>query len=166
MQLRINPKDSQIQLKGPNIISAYLDDPTLFAKKLTPDGWFQTGDIGYLDQEGFLFVKGRQKEMIISGGENIFPKEIENIYQNYPGIKEFAVIGIPDKKWGQVPCAFFAADEKVDRLQLKKYGQKLLAHYKVPHYFYQISRLPRTSSHKISSYKLLQLYHGFTELDK
>jgi O-succinylbenzoic acid--CoA ligase len=166
VQLRISPKDSQIQLKGPNIVTAYLDDAKSFAKKMTSDGWFETGDIGYLDQDGFLFVRGRQKEMIISGGENIFPKEIENVYQNYPGIREFALIGVPDKKWGQVFCAFFSADHEIDILQLKKYGQKLLAHYKVPRYFYQVSRLPRTSSRKISRYKLQQLYQQTKQILK
>ncbi|KRM84785.1 o-succinylbenzoate--CoA ligase [Liquorilactobacillus vini] len=149
MQLRLSQPDAEIQLKGPNIVTTYLDDPGSFQRQMTADGWFKTGDIGYFDQAGYLYVKGRKNEMIISGGENIFPQEIEKVYQNYGSITEFAVIGVPDPQWGQVPCAFFTANKRLNSKLLKAYGYQQLAHYKVPHYFYQLDQMPKTASQKI-----------------
>ncbi|WP_143795837.1 AMP-binding enzyme, partial [Oenococcus oeni] len=107
VQLRIaDDKTNEVQLKGPNLAKGYLNDDQRFKSKFTGDGWFKTGDVGLIDEEGFLFIKGRLDEMFISGGENIFPNEIENVYAKLTGIKEIGIIGISDQKWGKVPCAF------------------------------------------------------------
>ncbi|WP_281164729.1 o-succinylbenzoate--CoA ligase [Liquorilactobacillus sicerae] len=161
IQLRLSKSDAEIQLKGPNIVTTYLDNPASFQQQMTADNWFKTGDIGYFDQTGYLYVKGRKNEMIISGGENIFPQEIENVYQNYDSVTEFAVIGVPDQKWGQVPCAFFTARKRIDSRLLKAYGYQQLAHYKVPHYFCQLDQMPKTASQKIIRPALFKAFEKF-----
>ncbi|MFT8726401.1 MAG: o-succinylbenzoate--CoA ligase [Liquorilactobacillus ghanensis] len=159
MQVRLAEQPiGEIQLKGPNLAVGYLDDTAGFLAKMTADGWFKTGDLGRYDQAGFLYICGRQDEMLISGGENVFPQEIENVYQQFPAIKEIAVIGITDRKWGQVPCAFYASQESLTPQQLIDFGRQRLAHYKVPQKFIQLAELPRTASHKISRVKLRELY--------
>ena len=95
------------------------------------NGWFKTGDIGYLDEDGFLYLKGRKGDMIISGGENIFPHEVEESYLKLTGVKDIVVAGITDKKWGQVPVAFVILERKLSQQELISYGREHLAHYKV-----------------------------------
>ncbi|KRL05913.1 o-succinylbenzoate--CoA ligase [Liquorilactobacillus oeni] len=161
VQLRIAGQDEgEIQIKAPNVVSGYLNNKDQFEKKLTSDGWFRTGDIGTLDTEGFLFVKGRSDEMFVSGGENIFPNEIEEVYMTLPIIQEIAVIGVSDKKWGEVPCAFFVAAKELDKKFLCSYGRKVIAHYKVPKYFIQVSQLPHTASGKIKHYALRNYFES------
>lgn len=151
VQVRIASKTGEIEVKAPNVVQGYLNDQVSFDDKLTQDGWFRTGDLGQFDDEGFLFIKGRKDEMFISGGENVFPNEIEAVYVKAAGIKGIAVIGIPDKVWGQVPYAFVEpeTDFELDDAMLKLYGKKHLAHYKVPQKFIRVDQLPRTANGKL-----------------
>ena len=91
----------EILVKGPNVTSGYLNK-----SEELKDGWLHTGDIGYLDEEGFLFVLDRRSDLIISGGENIYPAEIEGVLNSHPAITESGVIGKKDDKWGEIPIAF------------------------------------------------------------
>lgn len=142
----------QILLKTPALTPGYLNQPTKLPGKLI-DGWYQTGDVGHLDADGYLYIDGRQDEMLISGGENIFPQEVEQVYQRYPGISEVAVVGQADSQWGEVPVAFVVA-KTVDPKELIAYGYQHLAHYKVPRRYIKVDHLPKNASGKIQRYQL------------
>ncbi|EAD8077733.1 2-succinylbenzoate-CoA ligase, partial [Listeria monocytogenes] len=145
--------DGEILLKGPSITPGYLHN-----KKATEasfvDGWFKTGDIGYLDEEGFLFVLERRSDLIISGGENIYPTEIEHVISEYEGVKEVAVVGKTDDKWGSVPVAFIVVAETFDEDELRRICQTNLASYKIPKQITIVENLPKTASGKIQRNKL------------
>lgn len=149
----------EIEVKAPNVAKGYLNRPELFAKKLTADGFYKTGDLGKLDEENFLFISGRKDDMIISGGENIYPEEVENVYAKIEGLKNIEIIGIPDEDWGQVPIAYITVDNEVylNSNDLIEYGRSRLAHYKVPREFRLIKEMPVTSSGKILRRKLVDV---------
>lgn len=152
-QLKLT-ESGEILLKTPALTPGYLNLPTKLAAKLT-DGWYHTGDIGHRDADGYLYIDGRQDEMLISGGENIFPQEVEQVYQQYPGIKEVAVVGRPDDEWGQVPVAFVVSDQPLASTdELIHYGYQHLAHYKVPHQYIRVNALPKNASGKVQRYRL------------
>lgn len=144
----------EILLKSPSLTPGYLNQPEKFAEKITSDGWFRTGDVGYLDEEGFLFIKSRLSELIISGGENIYPIEIEQKLLEFPGITEVAVIGKPDQKWGSRPVAFIVSTKKINSNKLQNYLATHIAKYKLPDEYYFIDELPKTASGKIKKGEL------------
>ena len=148
--------DGEVLLKAPNITPGYFNNPEK-NQEVFEDGWFKTGDIGYLDEDGFLYLKGRKGDMIISGGENIFPHEVEESYLKLTGVKDIVVAGITDKKWGQVPVAFVILERKLSQQELTSYGREHLAHYKVPVRFYQVMSYPQTASGKVKRRELIQI---------
>lgn len=151
-QLKLS-KDGEILLKTPALTPGYLNLPNKLPSKMI-DGWYRTGDIGHLDQEGYLYIDGRADEMLISGGENIFPQEVEPVYQRYPQINEVAVVGQDDSVWGQVPVAFVVSDRRLSTAKLMKYGYEHLARYKVPQQYIFVSELPKNASGKIRRFML------------
>lgn len=151
-QLKLS-KDSEILLKTPALTPGYLNLPDKLPSKMI-DGWYRTGDIGHLDKEGYLYIDGRADEMLISGGENIFPQEVEQIYQRYPQINEVAVVGQNDSVWGQVPVAFVVSDRRLSTTKLMNYGYEHLARYKVPQHYIFVSELPKNASGKIRRFML------------
>jgi len=134
----------EIVVKGPNVTSGYLN-----SDKDLKDGWLHTGDIGYLDEEGFLFVLDRRSDLIISGGENIYPAEIEGVLNSHPAIREAGVIGRKDEKWGEIPVAFLVKNSSVTEDEIIAFCLKKLANYKTPKEMYFISEIPRNASKKI-----------------
>lgn len=153
-QLKLSNK-GEILLKTPALTPGYLNLPAKLPAKMI-DGWYKTGDIGHVDDDGYLYVDGRLDEMLISGGENIFPQEIEQVYQRYPGIKEVAVVGQADPEWGQVPVAFLVSDQQYSGTELIDYGYQHLAHYKVPRRYFYVQSLPKNASGKIRRFILQQ----------
>ncbi|WP_246941485.1 o-succinylbenzoate--CoA ligase [Bacillus pinisoli] len=145
----------EIVVKGPTVTSGYYNRMEA-TKESIKEGWLYTGDIGYLDEEGFLFVLDRRKDLIISGGENIYPAEIEGVLLSHTNVKEAGVIGIEDEKWGQVPVAFVVGDQLTYE-ELEKYCLDQLAKYKVPRSFYFVQELPRNATNKLQRHKLLEL---------
>jgi o-succinylbenzoate---CoA ligase len=140
----------EIFLKGPTITPGYIDRPEA-TERAFQDGWFATGDIGYLDNDGYLYVLDRRADLIISGGENIYPAEIESILQSHPAIQEAGVCGQEDPKWGQVPIAFVVlkSGSTISAEELLSYTVQKLARYKQPRTIYFTKHLPRTSSGKL-----------------
>ncbi|HLL78860.1 MAG TPA: o-succinylbenzoate--CoA ligase [Ktedonobacteraceae bacterium] len=140
----------EICLKGPTITPGYTDRPEATAQAMR-DGWFATGDIGYLDDEGYLYVHDRRADLIISGGENVYPAEIESVLQAHPAVKEAGVCGRPDPQWGQVPIAFVVLQpgSSASAEELLAYTAQKLARYKHPHDLYFVEQLPYTSSGKL-----------------
>jgi o-succinylbenzoate---CoA ligase len=147
----------EIVVKGPNVTKGYLYRPDA-TKKSIVNGWLYTGDIGYLDDEGFLFVLDRRSDLIISGGENVYPAEIEAVLLSHPNVEDAGVTGIEDANWGQVPLAFIVKKEGTVLLEdeLMEFCQKRLAKYKVPKGFKFLQQLPRNAAKKLLRRKLLE----------
>ena len=142
----------EIFTRGPNVMRGYWRNPDATAEAIDPDGWFHTGDVGWMDPDGFLTISDRVKDMIISGGENIYPAEVENVIKEYPGIAEVAVIGVPDPKWGETVCAVVTlkAGESLELEQLRKFAETRLARYELPRRLEIVPALPRNATGKIS----------------
>ncbi|MBT2690317.1 o-succinylbenzoate--CoA ligase [Bacillus sp. ISL-47] len=145
----------EILVKGPNVTKGYLNREDETVRKIN-DGWLSTGDIGYMDSEGFLYVLDRRSDLIISGGENIYPAEIEGVLVSHPGIVDAGVIGVKDEVWGEVPVAFVAGD-RLDKEEIIQYCLGKLAKYKVPKRVLHIDEIPRNASKKILRRKLRDL---------
>ncbi|MGP4109224.1 o-succinylbenzoate--CoA ligase [Virgibacillus sp. L01] len=157
-QLKIDAADKsigEIHVKGPMVTNGYFRNEAATEKALT-DGWLATGDLGYLDDDGFLYVVDRRKDLIISGGENIYPTEIESVLSEIDTVREAAVVGMSDDKWGQVPIAFVVSvDNSVSAEVILEYASQKLAKYKLPKEIHFIDQLPRNASNKIVKSKLL-----------
>ncbi len=159
-----NNKESirgELWVGGPIIFSGYLDknqDLTILE-----NGYVKTGDILEKDNDGYYYFIGRKKFMYKSGGENIYPTEIENVIEMHPDVIECAVIGVPDEKWGEVGKAFVVTRRKVSEEELKSFAMKYLAKYKIPKYFVFVNSIPRTSAGKKDYIKLKsgEYYEGF-----
>lgn len=140
----------ELIVQGPNVMKGYFNLPTDTAKALK-NGWLHTGDMAYCDKDGCFFIVDRLKDMIITSGENVYPREIEELLYAHPAVAEAAVIGIPDKLRGQAGCAYvvMAEGHTFDRKALREYLQQRLAAYKVPREFIQVDALPKNSTGKI-----------------
>ena len=149
----------ELCLAGDNVMKGYWNLPEDTAATLKA-GWLHTGDIAMQDDEGYLFIVDRIKDMIISMGENIYPREIEELLYAYNGIAEAAVVGVPDKLRGQSGICFFVAEPGAEVIirDLKKYLQANLALYKLPREYKQLSELPKTGTGKISKRELAEAY--------
>ena len=146
----------EIILRGPNIMKEYWRNPDATAQCFE-DGWFHTGDIGHMDEDGFYYVDDRKKDVIISGGENIYPAELENVLADCPDIAEFAVVGRPDKKWGEVPvaCVVPKHGSAVTAEDVMALFKGRLARYKHPRdVVFMEGPLPRTSLGKVQKFEL------------
>ena len=148
MQVRIDKPDAdgvgEIHLTGPMVMTGYIDKEPI-------DGDLNTDDIGYVDEDGFVYILNRRKDLIISGGENIYPKELEDLVYTLPSVKECAVVPVPDPKWGQVPALFvaFHDGESMTADAILSFMTKSLAKYKVPKYVTILPALPRNGTGKI-----------------
>ncbi|HEY2154537.1 MAG TPA: AMP-binding protein, partial [Isosphaeraceae bacterium] len=141
------PGSAEIQVRGPNVISSYYNRPDADAEAFTGDGWFRTGDLGEYDDAGYLTIIGRSKELIISGGFNVYPREVEERLLEFPGVSEVAVIGRPDAQWGEAVTAVVVGD--VDPEALRSFAASALAPYKVPKTVEFVDALPRNALGKI-----------------
>ncbi|WES63387.1 long-chain fatty acid--CoA ligase [Microbacter sp. GSS18] len=141
----------EIEVSGPNVFLGYHGLPDATAASFTNDGWFRSGDLGYLDPDGYLHISDRLKDMIISGGENIYPAEVENLINDIEGISGVAVVGVPDERWGEVPWAVVTVREgaEVDTETVRERLDGVLARYKLPKNVVVVDDLPRTASGKI-----------------
>ena len=143
----------EICIKGPHVTTGYVGN----ASSINPqvNGWLHTGDIGYLDEEGYLFVIDRRSDMIISGGENIYPAEIEQVLTKHSAVKEAGVTGRSDDTWGKVPVAFIVLKKAASTEELKEFVKDKLASYKQPVDYYIVEQLPRSASNKLLRRELL-----------
>lgn len=146
----------EILVKGPNVTAGYVNRPEETRKSIQ-DGWLKTGDNGYLDEDGFLYVVDRRSDLIISGGENVYPAEVEAALMRHPSVFEAGVTGADDAKWGQVPIAFVVLDGVAEKVELLSHCRHHLAAYKVPKEIYFVDELPRNSSNKLMRRHLIRL---------
>ena len=146
----------EICVSGPNVTPGYWGLEMATCEAFDHQGWFLTGDIGYLDDEGYLFICDRKKDMIISGGENVYPAEVESELAAFPGVKEVAVLGLPDTKWGEKVVAVIVADETTD-ISIESISEFLLdklARYKQPRAWHIVDVLPRNPAGKVQKFAL------------
>jgi long-chain acyl-CoA synthetase len=149
----------EIVIKGPNMMTGYYKKPE--ANKTTiVDGWLHTGDLGHRDSEGYYYITGRKKEMIIQGGENIYPKEIEEVLYKYDPVSECAIVGIPDKSYGEVVGAFIILKEgqKADAKDVRAYLREKIANYKMPKVIEFVTSFPKTATGKIQKNRIVEGY--------
>lgn len=140
----------EILVRGPTVTAGYFGRPEETARALR-DGWLHTGDIGYLDQEGYLYVLDRRDDLIVSGGENVYPAEVEAVLRQHPAVADAAVIGLPDERWGQTVAAAVVLRPgcAVDGDELVRFCRERLAGYKVPRCFRIVPSLPRNAAGKL-----------------
>lgn len=141
----------EIWIKGPTVMLGYWHMPDQTAATITPDGWLRTGDAGYQDADGYFYVHDRVKDMIVSGGENIYPAEVENAVMSHPDVADVAVIGIPSDKWGETPRAMVVRTpgSSLTEEELMAYCRERLAGFKCPTSVEWIAELPRNPSGKV-----------------
>lgn len=141
----------EIEISGPNVFLGYHGLADATASSRTADGWFRSGDLGYVDEDGYLYICGRSKDMIISGGENVYPAEVETLISGIPGITGAAVIGVPDERWGEVPIAVVTVADgaEIDTDTVRTHLEGKIARYKLPKRVQIVADLPRTASGKV-----------------
>ncbi|HET7443183.1 MAG TPA: long-chain fatty acid--CoA ligase [Solirubrobacterales bacterium] len=149
----------EIQLRGRNICAGYWHKPEETAAAFDAEGWFATGDIGKADEEDFIWIVDRKKDLIISGGENISSIEVEQAVATHPRVVEVAVIGLAHERWGETPCAVVTSvdGDEVDAAELIAHCRERIAHYKCPTVVVTVAELPKTASGKIAKVALRQL---------
>ncbi|MEU8118802.1 long-chain-fatty-acid--CoA ligase [Spirillospora sp. NPDC049024] len=139
----------EILCRTPQNMKGYWGMPEATAGALSEDNWFRTGDAGYLDEDGYLYIHDRVKDMIISGGENIYPAEVENVLMGHPAVSDCAVIGVPDQRWGETPKAIVVLSEDVPDQDIIDYCRERLAHFKCPTSVERRDAIPRNPTGKI-----------------
>jgi acyl-CoA synthetase (AMP-forming)/AMP-acid ligase II len=154
----------EIVQKGPTVMKGYFNNPEA-TRETIKDGWLHTGDLATVDEDGFMYIKGRKKDMIISGAENIYPVEVEQVLHAHPKILEAAVIGVPDKKWGESVRAIVVLKEgqRMTPEEVIAYCKENLASYKKPKSVIFMDRLPRNPSGKVLKTELREKFSGPTD---
>ncbi|PDT50918.1 MULTISPECIES: AMP-binding protein [Sinorhizobium] len=167
-------EDGELWVRSPSVSLGYYNAPEATQETFV-DGWCKTGDVGRVNGEGYMFITGRKKDMIISAGENIYPAEIENVLSEHEAIVEAAVIGVPDSRYQEVPCAILVAagTTRLSDAELTDYCRSRLAGYKRPRYFIYEDNLPRNAAGKVNKIDLRAKYahigdqpHSLTPMDK
>jgi fatty-acyl-CoA synthase len=147
--------ESELQVRGPNVFAGYWRNPQATADAFTEDGWLRTGDVAEADDEGYYRIKGRLKDMYISGGENVYPAEVEATLHEHPQVQDAAVVGVPHERWGECGVAFVVADG-IGEEELLAWCAERLAKFKVPSTVRFVGEIPRNSLGKIQKQGLLQ----------
>jgi malonyl-CoA/methylmalonyl-CoA synthetase len=143
IEVRLDGDDGEILVRGPQVFEGYWRRPDATAEALTGDGWFRTGDLGRLDDEdGSLEITGRSKELIISGGLNVYPREVEAALEDHPAVAQVAVAGVPSERWGEEVVAFVVAAGDLDADALIAHARERLSAYKCPKRVVALDELP------------------------
>ena len=152
-------QEGEICVKGHNIMKGYLNNPTDTEAAFWKDGWFRSGDIGVLDEKGYLFIVDRLKDMIITGGENVYPREVEEALYAMDGVEECAVVGIPDKEWGERVVAVIIprGDLAISVQDAKAFLKARLSPFKVPKEYFLVKEMPKSAAGKVLKRELTKL---------
>jgi malonyl-CoA/methylmalonyl-CoA synthetase len=153
-------KEGEIQVRGPNVFSGYWNRPEMTSNCFTPDGFFRTGDLGRIDEDGYVYILGRSKDLIISGGFNVYPREVEDCIDRFEGVQESAVIGMPHPDFGEAVMAVVVARRgaAIDADSLKLFLRRSLANYKLPKCVAIAKELPRNPMGKVQKDRLRKTY--------
>jgi fatty-acyl-CoA synthase len=148
----------EILVRGPHVMNEYWGDDEATREAFT-GRWFHTGDVGHFDEEGFLYVDGRIKDMIISGGENIYPALVENVLSTMDGIREIALVGLPDDYWGEIAVAVVVvrAGSEIDGGQIRDFSEDRISHYSLPREIFIVDELPKNSMGKVLKDEVCEL---------
>jgi malonyl-CoA/methylmalonyl-CoA synthetase len=141
-------------VRGPNVFAGYLERPDANAEAFTSDGWFRTGDLGELDAAGRLCIVGRAKELVISGGYNVHPREVEEALLTHPAVHEVAVVGTPSAEWGETVTAYLVSEREVKLAELRSHLRERLAAFKHPRLVHRVEALPRNALGKVQRHRL------------
>jgi fatty-acyl-CoA synthase len=146
----------EICIRGANVSVGYWNRPEATAEVFDEDGWFRTGDVGVRDADGFYYVVDRVKDMVITGGENVYPTEVENVLYSHPAVLEAAVIGLPDEKWGEAVTAVVVTrpGRSLTLEEMRSFVSERLARYKVPQRLHVLDDLPRNPTGKVLKVQL------------
>ncbi len=149
----------EVCFRGYHIMQGYFADPEATAKAIDPQGWLHSGDLGTMDADGYLRITGRLKEMIIRGGENIYPREIEDFIFTHPKVAEVAVFGIPDEYYGEEIMAWIQlhASESCSEQEIRDFCQGKIAHFKIPKYFWFVDEFPLTVTGKLQKFRMREM---------
>jgi acyl-CoA synthetase (AMP-forming)/AMP-acid ligase II len=149
-------ENGEVLLRGPNVMLGYLDDPQATAEAIDADGWLHTGDVGVLDERGYLKITDRIKDMYICGGFNVYPAEVEQVLARLPGVAESAVVGVPDERLGEVGKAYVLSKSEaaLSEVDVIEHAKKSLANYKVPRVVEFVDELPRNATGKVVKHVL------------
>ena len=147
----------EIVIRGHNIFKGYLNNPEATAAAIV-DGWFRTGDLGTKDDEGYIRIVDRKKDMVIRGGYNVYPRDVEEVLLRYPGVGQVAVIGLPDEQYGEEVCAVIVAEGELDATELIAWSKEQLAAYKYPRRVFFADAFPLGPSGKVLKRELVQIY--------
>jgi fatty-acyl-CoA synthase len=148
--------DGELLVRGPNVFAGYWRNPEATAAAFRRDGWLATGDLAERDDEGDYWIRGRLKDLVVSGGENVYPAEVEAALHDHPDVVEAAVIGVPDERWGEVCAAFVVLRGPVAEDALLAHCRERLARFKVPKSVHVVDELPRNSLGKVVKSELRQ----------
>ena len=150
----------EIRTRGYHVMKEYFGDPVATGAAIDAAGWLHTGDLGSADERGYYRIEGRVKEMIIRGGENIYPREIEQVLFAHPAIVDVAVVGVPDDHWGEQVAAFIrpASGEAVGQDELRSYCRARLAAHKTPVHWVFVDDFPLTASGKVQKFVLRERF--------
>jgi fatty-acyl-CoA synthase len=140
--------EGELEVRGPNVFPGYWRNPEATGEVLR-DGWLRTGDVAEVDDEGYHRILGRLKDMYISGGENVYPAEVESVLHEHPGVADAAVVGVPDERWGEAGVAFVVVAEPVEDEALIAHCRERLARYKVPKRVRFVDALPMSAMNKV-----------------
>jgi fatty-acyl-CoA synthase len=146
----------ELQIRGFNVMAGYFEDPAATAAAVDADGWLRTGDLATMDERGYLRITGRLKDMIVTGGVNVYPAEIEAAIGAHPDVAEVAIVGVPDARWGEAVVAVVraASDARPEEAELDTFTRAQLAPYKVPKRWVFVDELPLTASGKVQKFVL------------
>jgi fatty-acyl-CoA synthase len=155
----------EIVTRGYHVMTGYFENPAATREAIDADGWLHTGDLGSVDERGYYRIEGRLKEMIIRGGENIYPREIEQVLYAHPGVTDVAVVGVPDDHWGEQVAAFIrpAPGSAVTSDELTAYCRTQLAAHKIPRHWVFTDAFPLTASGKVQKFLLREQFTGGAE---
>jgi long-chain acyl-CoA synthetase len=150
----------EISVRGTSLMKGYLRNPEGTREAFWSDGWLRTGDVGMLDPHGFVYIVDRLKDLIISGGENVYPREIEEVLYTRPDIEDCAVIGVPDREWGEKVVAFVIVrkGQSVGKEELKNFLNARLSAFKIPKEYVKVDELPKSPQGKILRKEVRKIY--------
>jgi acyl-CoA synthetase (AMP-forming)/AMP-acid ligase II len=169
VELRVESEDGhelaageqgELVARSPNVMSGYIGGAGVAGSTVTADGWVRTGDIGYVDDDGWIYITGRKRELIIVGGFNVYPAELENVLLMHPGVREAAVVGVPEERLGEIPLAYVVANPGVSEQDLIDWTRAKLAHYKAIRRVEFVAELPRGATEKVLIHQLQQTGRG------
>jgi fatty-acyl-CoA synthase len=146
----------EVCVRGPNVMKGYWNQPEATAAAIDSEGWFHTGDLGYLDEDGFLYIVDRLKDMVLTGGENVYPAEVEGALFQHPAVADVAVVGVPDERWGEAVVAVAVPKENASLTleDLRDVAGRSLARYKLPTRLEVVDALPRNPAGKVLKFEL------------